>query len=104
MSRTDAAKCNPGVVGSERAGEIVILTIDRPPINALNVTVRNQLRELIEQAGEPAELIISLMPIANLLRAGHRMELEIASRPRLLASAAGEGCPDDRGRADVLRI
>jgi predicted acyl esterase len=41
--------------------------------------------------GEPAQLVISLMPIANLFRTGHRMEVEIASRPKLLASAAGEG-------------
>jgi predicted acyl esterase len=31
------------------------------------------------------------MPIAALFRAGHRMELEIASRPHLLASEKGEG-------------
>ena len=41
--------------------------------------------------GQPAELYFSLTPIANLFRPGHRMELEIASRPELLVSEAGEG-------------
>jgi predicted acyl esterase len=41
--------------------------------------------------GVPAELLFSLTPIANLFKAGHRMVLEIASRPDLMLSEAGEG-------------
>lgn len=41
--------------------------------------------------GEPAALLFSLTPIANLFQPGHRMVLEIASRPDLLLSEAGEG-------------
>jgi putative CocE/NonD family hydrolase len=41
--------------------------------------------------GEPARLVFSLNPIANLFRPGHRMELEIASRPELISTEAGEG-------------
>ncbi len=41
--------------------------------------------------GRCAELRFSANPIANLFHTGHRLELEIASRPELLASEAGEG-------------
>jgi predicted acyl esterase len=41
--------------------------------------------------GEPTRLVFSLNPIANLFRPGHRMELDIASRPELISTAAGEG-------------
>jgi predicted acyl esterase len=41
--------------------------------------------------GRVAGLRFSANPIANLFRTGHRLELEIASRPELLASEAGEG-------------
>ena len=41
--------------------------------------------------GKPADVRFSLNPIANLFRAGHRLELEIGSRPELLSTAAGEG-------------
>jgi putative CocE/NonD family hydrolase len=41
--------------------------------------------------GEPAELLFSLTPIANMFRPGHAMELEIAARPELLLSEKGEG-------------
>ncbi len=41
--------------------------------------------------GTETELQFSLTPIANLFKPGHRMELEIASRPELLVSEAGEG-------------
>ncbi len=41
--------------------------------------------------GIPSELYFSLTPISNLFKPGHRMELEIASRPELLVSEAGEG-------------
>ena len=41
--------------------------------------------------GEPTEVRFSLNPIANLFRVGHRLELEIGSRPELLSTAAGEG-------------
>jgi len=41
--------------------------------------------------GEVAQVKFSLNPIANLFKAGHRIELEIASRPELLASESGEG-------------
>ncbi len=41
--------------------------------------------------GQPTELKFSLNPIANAFRPGHRLELEIASRPELLSSESGEG-------------
>jgi predicted acyl esterase len=41
--------------------------------------------------GEPTEMLFSLTPIANLFRPGHRMVLEVASRPDLMLSEAGEG-------------
>jgi putative CocE/NonD family hydrolase len=41
--------------------------------------------------GQCTELRFSASPIANLFRPGHRLELEIASRPELLASESGEG-------------
>jgi predicted acyl esterase len=41
--------------------------------------------------GEPAELLFSLTPIANMFRPGHVMELEIAARPELLLTEKGEG-------------
>jgi putative CocE/NonD family hydrolase len=41
--------------------------------------------------GRRTEIRLSLNPIANLFRAGHRLELEIGSRPELLSTAAGEG-------------
>ncbi len=41
--------------------------------------------------GEPTVLSFSLNPIANLFKAGHRLELEIASRPELISTASGEG-------------
>jgi predicted acyl esterase len=41
--------------------------------------------------GEPAALLFSLTPIANMFRPGHAMELEIAARPELLLSEKGEG-------------
>jgi predicted acyl esterase len=41
--------------------------------------------------GEPTTLLFSLTPIANLFRAGHRIELELTSRPDLVATASGEG-------------
>jgi hypothetical protein len=43
---TEAATPAPGTVDVERAGEIAILTIDHPPINALNLTVRRLLFQL----------------------------------------------------------
>jgi predicted acyl esterase len=46
-------------------------------------------RQLIP--GEPTELRFSLTAIANLFRAGHRIELEVTSRPDLVAPASGEG-------------
>lgn len=39
----------------------------------------------------PTTVKFSLNPIANQFRAGHRLELQIASRPELLASESGEG-------------
>jgi 3-hydroxyacyl-CoA dehydrogenase len=42
----------PGAVEIERAGEIAILTIDHPPINALNLPVRIRLLQLIRAANE----------------------------------------------------
>jgi predicted acyl esterase len=41
--------------------------------------------------GQRTELKFSLNPIANMFRAGHRMELEIAARPELISTEAGEG-------------
>jgi predicted acyl esterase len=41
--------------------------------------------------GEPAELLFSLTPIANMFKPGHVMQLEIAARPELLLSEKGEG-------------
>ena len=41
--------------------------------------------------GEPVELDISLIPIANLFRAGHRLLLEIGSRADLLGATMFEG-------------
>jgi len=41
--------------------------------------------------GQPTQLSFSLNPIANLFKPGHRLELEIASRPELISTAAGEG-------------
>jgi putative CocE/NonD family hydrolase len=41
--------------------------------------------------GEPTALSFSLNPIANLFKPGHRLELEIASRPELISTASGEG-------------
>jgi predicted acyl esterase len=40
---------------------------------------------------QPTRIAFSLNPIANLFRPGHRLVLEIASRPELLASESGEG-------------
>jgi 3-hydroxyacyl-CoA dehydrogenase len=41
-----------GIVNVERAGEIAILTIDHPPINALNLKVRTLLLRLIREVDE----------------------------------------------------
>jgi putative CocE/NonD family hydrolase len=41
--------------------------------------------------GQRTELRFSLNPIANLFSAGSRLELEIASRPELISSEAGDG-------------
>jgi putative CocE/NonD family hydrolase len=41
--------------------------------------------------GRCTEIRLSLNPIANLFRQGHRLELEIGSRPELLSTEAGEG-------------
>ncbi len=41
--------------------------------------------------GRRTRIRLSLNPIANLFRAGHRLELEIGSRPELLSTEAGEG-------------
>jgi putative CocE/NonD family hydrolase len=41
--------------------------------------------------GRRTPIRLSLNPIANLFRAGHRLELEIGSRPELLSTEAGEG-------------
>jgi len=41
--------------------------------------------------GEPVELDISLIPTANLFRAGHRLLLEIGSRPDILGATMFEG-------------
>jgi putative CocE/NonD family hydrolase len=46
-------------------------------------------RQLIP--GERTPLRFSLNPIANLFRAGHRLELEVGARPELLSTEAGEG-------------
>ena len=46
-------------------------------------------RQLIP--GEPTRLRFSLTAIANLFRAGHRIELEVTSRPDLVATESGEG-------------
>jgi predicted acyl esterase len=46
-------------------------------------------RQLIP--GERTQLRFSLNPIANLFRAGHRLELEVGARPELLSTEAGEG-------------
>jgi predicted acyl esterase len=46
-------------------------------------------RQLTPKA--PTTLKFSLNPIANRFRIGHRLELQIASRPELLASESGEG-------------
>ena len=47
------------------------------------------VRQLVP--GERTEIRLSLNPIANLFRAGHRLELEIGARPELLSTEAGEG-------------
>jgi 3-hydroxyacyl-CoA dehydrogenase len=49
---TEAATPAPGTVDAERADGIAILTIDHPPINALNLTVRRLLLQLIRDANE----------------------------------------------------
>ncbi len=41
--------------------------------------------------GRRTEMRLSLNPIANLFHPGHRLELEIGSRPELLSTEAGEG-------------
>ncbi len=41
--------------------------------------------------GQPTQLRFSLNPLANQFRRGHRMELEIASRPELVGTEKGEG-------------
>jgi putative CocE/NonD family hydrolase len=41
--------------------------------------------------GRRTPIRLSMNPIANLFRAGHRLELEIGSRPELLSTEAGEG-------------
>jgi hypothetical protein len=41
--------------------------------------------------GQPFELDISMMPVANLFRAGHRLLLEIGSRPDLVDATMFEG-------------
>ncbi len=46
-------------------------------------------RQLIP--GEPTILRFSLTAIANRFRAGHRIELEVTSRPDLVATESGEG-------------
>jgi len=56
MSRNDTAESNPGMVDIERVGEIVVLTIDHAPINALNLTVRSRLLSLIEQVDDYPEV------------------------------------------------
>ena len=48
-----------------------------------------EYRQLIP--GEPTRLRFSLTAIANLFRAGHRIELEVTSRPDLVATESGEG-------------
>ncbi len=41
--------------------------------------------------GQRTAIKFSLNPIANLFKPGHRMELEIASRPELISTESGEG-------------
>jgi 3-hydroxyacyl-CoA dehydrogenase len=56
MNRTDSAQSDLGMVGVERAGEIVILTIDHAPINALNLTVRRRLLATMQDADDSPEV------------------------------------------------
>jgi predicted acyl esterase len=67
-------------------------TIDRDRSNPTEI-VHDHRAQAAKQLvpGVPSELCFSLTPIANLFKPGHRLELEIASRPELLVSEAGEG-------------
>ena len=44
------------VVATRREGEVLVVTIDSPPVNALGVAVRRGLKEAIERAGADASV------------------------------------------------
>jgi 3-hydroxyacyl-CoA dehydrogenase len=56
MNRTDTAQSDLGMVGAEQVGEVLILTIDHAPINALNLTVRRRLLAAIKDADDSPEV------------------------------------------------
>ncbi|WP_019938264.1 3-hydroxyacyl-CoA dehydrogenase NAD-binding domain-containing protein [Bordetella sp. FB-8] len=44
------------VVATRREGDVLVMTIDNPPVNALGVAVRRGLKQAIEQAGADAQV------------------------------------------------
>ena len=42
------------MVATRREGDVLVVTIDHPPVNALGVAVRRGLKDAIEQAGADA--------------------------------------------------
>lgn len=67
-------------------------TIDFQRTNPSEIVHDHRAEAAIQlRPGVPTDLRFSLTPIANLFKAGHRIELEIASRPDLVASESGEG-------------